>query len=271
MSVTITEQLNSVSAKSSGGRVSFTRKFHVEGVTTIEDMESYFGAGTLPKLGDSFSSTFPGSIVKDFEINPVQGFSDLWEVTFNYEQTSSGLRLSGTTAYSKKQPNEVGYVQVTSNISAQFVEVWRENPDVNTVGIGNDIGGVKIDASGMPVSVPKRIQELTVTETVEVPSWGIYSTFVFSRNEGDFLGALSGRILYKGVNVRRTGVNVYQVSHHFVDDQFFHLVQTASRNAMGQVSPLEDGHAESVFHVQPFLARKRFQNISPNLAGLFLP
>jgi hypothetical protein len=73
-------------------------------------------------------------------------------------------------------PNEVGYLELSSEIRAEFVLAWRKNgtpsltypPDGQVTNPTLDIRGEPVDQAGNPISVQRNIQELTITENVEV-------------------------------------------------------------------------------------------------------
>ena len=174
-------------------------------------------------------------------------------------------------------PNEVGYVELSSEIRAEFVLAYRKEPNLPDRGIPEqpaegeqqdpeiDIEGEHIDAGGNPTSVMRKIQELVLTETVEgEPPFGTYGRFRFHRNSIPFLGARPGRVLYRGASVRRTGIEVYQVSHSFVDDDAFHLKQQPLVDQWGVPLLDADKTARKVYHIQPFPDMDDLNGISDN-------
>jgi hypothetical protein len=73
----------------------------------------------------------------------------------------------------------------------------------------------------------------------------------------------TGKVLYRGASIRRTGVDVFQVAHSFVEDGDYHLQQSPRVDQDGQPF-LENGKAEDVYWVQPFKSIGDFNNISTN-------
>lgn len=267
------EQLESREIASSGGRGTGARSFFASGYTTPKQVFDAFGktVGTfsVPEKGDSHPD-FRGLIAKDFTVKKVAGHSDLWEVTWSYEMVTSSF-LSPPVQEIQELPNEVGYVELSSEIRAEFVLAFRDTPTLPEEGDPNnlgdpeeDIGGTAVDAGGNPTSVIKRIQELTLTETVNVPDFDTYGKFRFRRNSQPFEGGATGKIVYRGASVRRTGVNVFVVSHSFVLDEAFHLVQQPVVDQEGSPILGPDGHAANVYHIQPFLETADFNAISDN-------
>lgn len=274
------ESIESRSVSSSGGRGQGRRVFHASGYTDPISVIAAFGKEisgvSVPIRGSVFSSTARGLINRDFSIEPVAGHTDLWRVEFTYEQISRTLAAAPIEPLGTYGPSGIGYVELTSEIRAEFVPAFRaEGVSIPVQGqpaepdYGNpqdpveDIGGRKIDAAGTPTSVVRRYQELVLTETVPFPDFSTYGTFRFARNSTSFLGAAAGRVLYRGASVRRTGEAVYQVAHSFVDDELYHLQQQPLVDQEGY--PLLDGRwAKTVYWVQPFPVLADLNLISSN-------
>ena len=270
------EQLDSRSIASSGGRGTGNRSFVAKGYSTPAAVFAAFGIATdvaglkVPAKGNAHPD-FKGLIAKDFTVAKVPGHGDLWQVDWSYEMVTTGY-LNAPTFPIQELPNEVGYLEVTSEIRAEFELAFREganipsegDPDSNDGDPEQDIGGRPIDVGGNPTSRIRRIQELTFSETVNTPAYGTYADFRFTRNAREFEGAAIGSVLYRGASVRRTGVNVFVVSHSFVQDDDFHLQQQPVVDQEGRPVPDQDGHAEKVYHVQPFTDKKDFGALSGN-------
>jgi hypothetical protein len=279
------EQVSSRSITSSGGRGSGKRTFFASGyATTRAVFLSMNGttadiAGTVVPTKGSRHPEFSGLIARDFTITPVEGHTDLWKVDWSYEMVSTSYTSAPPIEPIEVLPNEVNYVELSSEIRAEFAPSFRKNVTLPDKGIpgepdfgdpddpDNDIAGDPVDAGGNPTSVIRRIQELVLTETVNVPDFGTYGLFRFTRNAAAFLGAAPGRVLYRGASVRRTGVNVFVVSHSFVDDSEFHLQQQALLDQDGRAVLNDQKKADKVYHIQPFPTLLNFDGISPNVAN----
>lgn len=264
--------------KSTGGRGTATRKFFASGYASTSAIIRVFGteqSGILvPNKGQGHPE-YKGLVAKDFSLTPVDGHSDLYELEWTYEQVTTSYFNGPTELLNPQLPAEVGYVELSSEIRTEFSLAFRKDPDLPNRGDPGepdantpddpeaDIGGDPIDSGGNPTSIVRRFQELVLTETVTTPNFGQYGTFRFKRNSAIFLGAAIGRVLYRGASVRRTGLNVYQVSHSFVDDEFFHLQQTPLSDQNGRPI-LENGRAKRVYFVQPFEDKADFNAISGN-------
>jgi hypothetical protein len=264
----VNEFMESRSISTSGGRGNGRRVFHASGYANPGLVFDLFGAGTLPRKYDRHPD-FPGLIARDFTITLVAGHTDLWKVEWTYEQISGGgLTEPAEVPVDETLPNEVRYVESSAEIRAEFVLAYRRGVSYPTDGTpANDeveVEGDPIDKGGVPISIQRNIQEVTLTETVNVPDLDQYRDFRFLRNERPFLGMPTGKVLYRGASVRRTGVDVFQVAHSFVEDGDYHLQQSPAVDQEGVPFPMKDGHAEKVYWVQPFVSLGDFQQISPN-------
>lgn len=261
----------------SGGRGLGNRSFICEGYASASDVINIIGTTVggvaIPDKGDVHPE-FPGLIATDLSLSPIadsrSGASALsWQLTFQYEVVSIGFGDTVPTVI-ETLPNEVGYVEITSNIRAEFVSAWRTGnvdypTDGDPSGDEDEVGGTAIDRRGNPVSVQRNIQELTITETVNSPAWSNYRDYRFLRNSTVFQGAPVGKVLYKGASVTRTGVDVYKVSHQFVEDSDFHLQQYPAIDQEGEAIDQDaNGHADLVYWIQPFPNKGNFNLISGN-------
>ena len=274
----VLEYEESRAINTSGGRGFGSRVFHCIGYEDISNVFAIIGTTTtdgveVPDIGHQHP-TLPGLMAVDFSIEPISGsYSNhggyIWKMTWLYEVVTVDLNSGG--GHSGLQPNQIGYVEITSQIRAEFVSLWRNQiTSFPTNGQPDDdedeVGGVPIDRAGTPVSVQRNIQDLTITETVNTPDWRTYRNYRFKRNDGTFLGAPAGKVLYKGASVTRSGIDVYQVSHSFVEDEDFHLQQTPMVDQEGQpVDKDDDTHADFVYWVQPFGNLGDFNAISENI------
>lgn len=266
------EALESRSIQTSGGRGAGTRVFHVSGYSDVASVYNALGSADdngniLPRLGDVHPE-LPGLIARDFTLSLVSGHSDLWKLTWQYEVISRGFPDYPEQPIPETLPNEISYVEISAEIRAEFFVAYRFNPTIPSLGNPEpekDIEGEGIDAAGIPTSLQRNIQELTVTETVNVPNLGAYRSTRFTRNNADFFGSPAGTLLYRGASIRRTGVDVYQVAHSFIEDEFMHLQQQPVLEPPSlEPAKNADGKAFPVFFVQPFSITTNFNLLSTN-------
>jgi hypothetical protein len=136
-----------------------------------------------------------------------------------------------------------------------------------------DIGGKPIDSGGKPTSVLVREAKLIVDiEIVTDPAKaGSYLASLLQyagrRNQGKFLGAPEGTLVYLGAQTQYLGDTEfgtrYGIKHSIAFDEFYHRIQVAQLSSIkqGQVqlgaddtsAPAGyDNHAFKVNWVQPF-------------------
>ena len=279
----IYQVLGGKNISSTGGRLQGSVKYHAEGYTDLGVLEKAFGTGTVPGLG-SVHPDFPGMICKDFDISPVAGFDDLYLVTFKYEQIAPLPSVSPVIPIPDKQPGEINYVELSMAVRAEFTSAWRSKPVVPSrgdpgesdnpdepLGPEADIEGTPVDAAGVPTSVIRRYQDLTLTETVNEPDFERYSLYRYTRNSTTFQGGKTGYVLYRGAMINRVGVSVYQVAHQFVYDEWAHLIQQPALNQDGKpyltdIDPANPTlmRAKKVYWIQPFPDKANHNLISNN-------
>ncbi len=264
----VTEFMESRSITTSGGRGNGRRVFHASGYSNPGSVFDLFGTGVLPRKYERHPD-FPGLIARDFTLTLVGGHTDLWKIEWTYEQLSAGsIAQPADVTPTEILPNEVRYVEASAEIRAEFVLAYRTGvtypSEGDPVGDEDDVEGDPVDRGGVPTSIQRNIQEVTLTETVNVPDLDTYRSFRFLRNSEPFLGMPAGKVLYRGASIRRTGVDVFQVAHSFVEDGDYHLQQSPRVDQDGQPF-LENGKAMDVYWVQPFSGTKAdFRKISTN-------
>jgi hypothetical protein len=206
----------------------------------------------------------------------------VWRVVFEYE--TQNLLVEPTTdieRFSQKW---------NLAIDAKFRDVYRTSEDagadfspfVNPADAGftllplasqPDIGGKPIDSGGKPTSVLVREAKLIVDiEIVTNPAKaGSYLASLLQyagrRNQGKFLGAPEGTLVYLGAQTQYLGDTEfgtrYGIKHSIAFDEFYHRIQVAQLSSIkqGQVQLGADdtsapaGYAEHAFKVnwvQPF-------------------
>ena len=274
---TITELLESRQSLTAGGRNTGVRSFVVydtaSPITTDIAVRQLFGTGGLPQKGEQYPDAVSPFVAADVSVDRYEGQSDVWKVTWTYKDGAVGGGTNET-----RQPNDPGYVDVSITGSAEFDEVWRSltNAEIaalvaganypnGTASAGDwDIGGTKIDVAGEPLSGPLRKKvTLSVTETMDfVPAMSFFMGYVGRRNSTPFKGGAIGTIVYTAPSIKRIDLNRWAVTHNFVSDNYYHMIQMAYRNPDGSVALDTDGHASNVWYRQPFPDLIDFYTIS---------
>ena len=274
---TITELLESRQSATTGGRNTGFRSFVVydtaSPITTDIAVRLLFGTGGLPQKGEQYPDAVSPFVAADVSVDRYEGQSDVWKVTWTYKDGTVGGGTNET-----RQPNDPGYIDVAITPSVEFDDVWRSltNAEITalvaTAGYfngtplptDNDIGGTKIDVAGEPLSGPLRKKVmLSVTETMDfVPAVNFLMGYVGRRNSTPFKGGAIGSIVYAAPSIRRIDLNRWAVTHNFISDNYYHLLQMPFRNPDGSVALDSDGHAAYVWYRQPFPDLIDFYTIS---------
>ena len=212
-------------------------------VGEIVSISAVIGDTGLPQIGDLHDS-FEYLRISKRDISRNSERNDAWNLTFQYE-------------YMLDEPDSDSLTTQSSNISGQFVDMWRSGAGVpNNMNdpAETDIGGSKIDSGGSPTSAALKQQTFSTSyEHFGSINVGALFASTNTRNSGGWYGFSSGHLLYMGVAFSTKTANSYTRTDNFLYDSFAHLRQKPY-DLDGDLNPKLDsnGHAESVRWVQPF-------------------
>lgn len=255
------------------------REFIVSGATTEADVYALFG-NLLPASGDAYPSTTSGlTQAFDFTIVKMPDSPGMWRVNVSYK-TNYATNNAQNPA-NDKQPSEVGYRSAKLNVSAQFVDMWRNPTTTTQTSPGDstnaDIGGTSIDVAGIPVSALRYQQAITITVTDQfLPNPQQIAAQIGARNISSFLNYPVGMVVFVGCNMENVPeVGHTSVEYNFLFDAFYHLIQfpvrvdgeTIPRNAAA-VGNVAAGSASTVYWRQPFPGYANFSLLSNYFDGL---
>lgn len=284
MSVNVRELLDSRAVAKKGGKLTATRSFHVFNtatpLTSPATIATLFGTNGMPIYGEEFPES-PNLLARDYEYALVSGHNDLWLVRWDYAEQEFGGTLP------EKEPGQPGYVEISATISAERVNAWRSLSYSELTSLtasggpyaqGNstqkpDIGGDRIDVAGDPLQDVVRQVEITITEVKSgIPNLLFLLPYTWARNSTRFLNAPIGQLLYVGANINRIDINLFQFSHKFILDRWWHMRQMAVTDRTGNVITKPYGtpqiwRAETVQYVQGFPTLRDFFQMSPNFRG----
>lgn len=250
------------------GSIDATRSFFFDGYDSeLSVIRNGFGStvtgiggGTVvvPKLRDKHP-IFNNIFAYKYDLTKEPGGADQWRATFSYRQyapitrtDSSGLTLG---------PETVDFADVSARCTGSFQDVYRANVSIPTNGepTDGDIGGEPVDAGGVPTSVMRTQYEFTVNVTKNGDSVTGFSDSVGKRCTSDVLGLDGAATVYMGAAVQRIGTNLFSISHTFLFDSMYHLIQAPQYLPDGQPDLGNDpsdlstlGHFKTVRFVQPF-------------------
>jgi hypothetical protein len=222
----------------------------------------------MPTKGSLFPSE-TGVYAQSYNIRKEAGTFE-WTVVWNY---------ANITVTSAPQPNEVGYVEWTTDIMAGFVDQFVENPTYpqdGTLSASENsniiVGGIQRDIEGNPVSLLRYTTEIVIAENFEVTSGlpaaiSVWRSARGKRNSAAWEGAPKGTVVYKGNQIRRIGLNLFQVTHRMEEATDYHLVQYAERDSTGRIPTADINgrqRAKKLLWRQPFPQFFDFATLSAN-------
>jgi len=216
------------------------------------------GTTSIPKLRDRHP-TLPSLFAYKYDLNKANNGINQWHATFSYRKYTPIDRTSpdGLTI----GPETVDFVDVSARCTGSFHDVYRGNVFVaGGNSSGGDIGGEYVDCGGVPTSVMRQQYEITVNVTKNADQLMGFHESVGKRCSASVLGLDGPATLYKGAAIQRIGTNVFSVSHTFLYDSEYHLVQVPEYLPDGQPNletsanahPTRRGKFKVVRHVQPF-------------------
>ena len=215
------------------------------------------GTVMVPKLRDKHP-LFGELYAYKYDLVKESGGTDQWRATFHYRKylpidrtDSSGLTIG---------PETVNFADVSARCTGSFHDVYRTNLDISSGDPTDaDIGGERVDAGGVPTSVMRTQYEMTVNVTKNGNELLGFSESVGKRCKNNVLGLDGDATLYKGAAIQRIGTNLFSISHTFLFDSEYHLIQAPEYLPDGQPNIGTDpdnlaelGHMKMVRHVQPF-------------------
>lgn len=267
MALTVTEYFQSRGTEtdqSSALAVRYFKVFDVANPTLAEQ------AAGIPTYGDSFPDK-PGLFMLRKTSDVVDGHPRLFDVVCEYGGVEGAEENIPPT-------DKVGLVTTQMRGTAQFDDAWRTPPGL-VVSPANgevtnsnttDIGGVRADVSGEPVSFLRRQVSLIISENLKLSSFAPATLFGFvgRRNSGVFQGFAEGTAVYLGPSVVREHSSiVIRVEHEFLIDEYRHLRQYPARNSSGIIQLATFGaikQAEAVYWRQPYIGLANFGLLSTN-------
>jgi len=205
------------------------------------DVVSVMLTDGLPQIGD-LHDDFEFLRVTKRSVTRMAERNDAWKIEFTYEHLI-----------------DIPEVQVSqsSEITGQFIGVWRSNagePDNLNSPAAADIGGTMIDSAGSPTSVMLKQQtfSLSFEQFGSIPVSTLFNA-TGKRNSQGFFGFAAGYLVYLGVSFATKTTSSYTRTDKFLYDGFAHCRQVVGAFD-GDLNPTldSDGHATTVFWVQPF-------------------
>lgn len=193
------------------------------------------GSGALSDLGGYWSSRLRQVA---FDLRQVDAGGYVWEATVSFD---SNIGDATTPPVDQKNESQPGFIAIEYQVNGESVDVWRTKttggswsyiPSNGNSPAQTDIGGVKVDANGEPVSAFVNVARVTVRNVV-VGRPNPPLSYINKRNSASFsVGPYSfpaGTLLFTGCSISRVGVSTYEIVYSFAYDADFHLRQITKR------------------------------------------
>jgi len=233
-----------------------TRKFLIYddvGAADDTDISTVVLFESLPQIAD-LHPDIPNLRVTKRNVTRTEERSDAYNINYSYE-------------YMPDEPDGIALVSESSEVTGQFVDVWRTKP-TRPISLNNpsddDIGGVKIDQAGTPTSILLKQQtyQTSFTHYGSIPVGTLYSA-TGKRNRTAWNGFEAGFLVYLGVSYQTKTASSYTRTDKFLYDDFAHLRQIVY-SFDGDLNPKldTDGHADVIRFVQPFPEVTNFDNLN---------
>ena len=248
--MSVVELTGSKGGERSRGELASQRVFLQEGASNF--LGAIMDPG-LPLEGDPFPGA-PQLRASDFSAEPIDDGVNHWQVVVGYEgsavQPGGGANTGFPTAL------------ISIQRGIQLVDTWRvgssdsplkfpggittpkQSDPTGTADFANgDIGGVKVDQAGNPVSLPHAVHRIQISYTLDGPpnEYAIYN-LQGKRNHARWRVYPAGSVLYEGANTEQEG-RATKIVHNFVADDLFHLRQHAAASGDG-IDGLSGGGSE---------------------------
>jgi|TARA_R110000824_G_scaffold111613_3_gene260241 hypothetical protein len=269
MSIVVNEKIGSRTLKRSAlSSPTGKREFIVyESDTTIDKaLTASFAlrAVGVPQMGDVHPEDRTMTVISH-DITADTKSTLVQNIVCNYAVT--GLDGGGT------------YTAMSTGVRGIFMDTWRNSPNLVPVeGFGIypvDIGGIKIDVGGKPMSIAIMQQTLDIRSPfANKPNFEIIRNLTNTRNATWFQGFPPTVLLYLGASASVTNGNIWTTTHKFAADELSHFRQVAKKEADGKTETKEEEpeegsppdakpllHAPNVFWAQKFPNLRNFGDL----------
>ena len=265
MAQTIIEHNDGRELQVGDGKVNYRQVYILSEFDAELDIVAVLGKNVSDGHGGTTAMPFIGQqhpILKSlyawtYNLVRIPGASDMWRMEWEFRSVSPGVRrASPNTGGLTRGPSEIGFQEITANLTGSFALMYRADPvRDHPDGTDFDIGGDPLDVAGVPTSVMRPQYEITVARTSTKQfddNLAKYGEEVGTRSTQNIFGLDGEYVLYKGAQIQRVETQVYRVVHTWVYDAFAHLIQVPKYNADGVSPKDEDGYTKHVYHKQPF-------------------
>ena len=213
---------------------------------TMDDMLLATGMPAYNDPHPDNDSLFAGGY--NFQLNEER--ANTWIVTWNYTPNL-------VNAIEEDEPADPDFAAFDAKVTQTIVDMWKSNPNFPS-NINNpaatDIGGTLVANMGLPISAALPRADITLKtplSTTNCKGFGFLPSFT-KRNANTWLGFPAGSVLFKGVNIARTGPISYDLTYELTWDYWYHLRQVPERDVDGNPKIDLSGSELNVFFKQPF-------------------
>ena len=251
MTIQVTEVAGSrIVTNPAAGERSGSRSFIVyDDSGLFPTMDDMLLATGMPAYNDPHpdnDSLFAGGY--NFQLNEER--ANTWIVTWNYTPNL-------VNAIEEDEPADPDFAAFDAKVTQTIVDMWKSNPNFPS-NINNPaatyIGGTLVANMGLPISAALPRADITLKTTLSTSNFQGFGflTSVTKRNANTWLGFPAGSVLFKGVNIARTGPISYDLTYELTWDYWYHLRQVPERDIDGNPKIDLSGLELNVFFKQPF-------------------
>tara|TARA_Y100000310_G_scaffold345359_1_gene464116 strand:- start:783 stop:1592 length:810 start_codon:yes stop_codon:yes gene_type:complete len=209
----------------------------------------------LPSFGDAHPEV-ESIFASSWTLQLKEDLADAWEVVWSY--TDDYVDSGGSDNSEEEDDVDDVFTDISVNIGVTLVDAWKSDPTMPTNKDNparTDIGGTEIHEGGNPVThfLPTADISITGTITTQTLNAGGALNLSAKRNAEAWLGFDAGSVVFIGVDIKKIGTNLYELTYKLAWDKWYHLRQMPNPDPDGNPKVVSTATPTlDVFFKQPF-------------------